>query len=409
MNDRFSSGPWAALAAALAIASTGCRGQGPALAEVSAPEVTVISPVEAQIADEFEETGQTAAVEDVKIRARVSGYLLKKHVPDGAIVKKDQPLLKIDPVNYQAALDRARAEVARWQASVEKTQADMRRNEKLLPNGAVSREDYDLSVAQFKIAQAELLGAQANVRRCEQDVKDTEIVAPIDGRMGPCNFSIGDLVPAGGPDESSVLTSVATIDPMWVYFNMPERKVLELQDEARRDGYGNRPEHFKNLKWPASIGLANEQGHPHQGILDFVDNRIDPQTGTLRVRAVVDNSQQYFQPGMSVRVKLPVSDPRQVLLVPESAVGTEQGQKYLLTVDQESVVQRSPVKLGSQVALPGAAEPYRAISAGLAPAARVIVRGLQQARVGAKVVARQMSAPQAPKPAATQSAQPKAD
>jgi len=375
---------------------SGCEPPATAVADLPPPEVTVMKPVAWTLADEFEDTGRTAAVEDVQLRARVSGYLIEKSVPDGSEVKKGQVLFRIDPETYKATLEKSRAEVGRWQASLEKTIADLKRNEKLLPKGAISREEYDLSVAEVKISEAELKGAEADVRRAEIDLKDTEIVSPVDGRVSQSNYSLGDLVPAGGMGDASVLTTLVSIDPIWVEFNVPERTVLDLRQQAREMKLTDRPEHIKDWKWPVYVGLENEKGYPHQGIVDFVDNRIDRRTGTLRIRAVLSNADRLFQPEMFVRVKLPVSDDREVLLVPEVALGSDQGQKYVLTVDAENTVHRRLVTAGRSVTLPGSDEPYRVVLAGLKPDEAVIVNGLQRARVDAKVAPKTAPSPIVP-------------
>lgn len=391
---------WIVLVAAVPPALCGCRQAAPTVAEAPPPEVSVMQPLVSEVADDFEDTGQTAAVEEVEIRARVSGYLVKKHVPDGAEVKKNQVLYTVDPLPYQAALERARADVDRWKATLDRAVAELERTRKLLPSGAATQADYELNVAQVKLNTAELHGAEASVKRADLDLGWTEVKAPLDGRVGRCNFSEGDLVPVGNESQATVLTTIVSTRSMWVYFNVPERTMLAHQQQVRESGHDTRPENVKDLKWPVFIGLANEEGYPHSGILDFVDNRVDPQTGTIRVRGIFDNADRWLTAGLFVRVRLPIDEPKPALLVPERAIGTDQGQKYLLAVGAADVVERLPVVLGRQTKPEGATEVFRVISSGLAPGRRVIVNGIQRARVGAKVSPKTVAAPAGSTPAA---------
>ncbi|MHB8897784.1 MAG: efflux RND transporter periplasmic adaptor subunit [Thermoguttaceae bacterium] len=379
-----------ALVASVFPAWLGCGEQGPPVVQLPTPEVTVMQPLTLQVTDDFEDTGRTAAVEDVEIRSRVSGYLVKRHVPDGAEVKKDQVLFTIDPEPYQAALDRTLADVDRWKATLEKATADLARTRQLVPTGAASKEELDLNIAQVKLNEAEVKGAEADVKRAQLDLTWTEIKAPFDGRISKCNFSEGDLIPLGSEGEATTLTTIVSTQSMWVYFNVPERTLLEYQRQVRKEGKDSRPDHVKDVKAPFYIGLAVEEGYPRAGLIDFVDNRVDLQTGTIQLRGVVDNADRSLAAGLFVRVRLPMSDPRPSLLVPETAIATDQGQKYLLAVGEGDVVQRLPVVLGRQIRPEGFGEYFRVILSGLEPGKSVIVNGIQRARTGAKV---------APKPA----------
>jgi len=371
----------------------GCGQKEPPVAQLPPAEVTVALPLTWEVTEDFEDIGQTASVEEVEIRARVSGYLVENLVADGALVNKDQELFKIDPSPYKAAYDAAAAEVKRWEATLAKTEADLKRNVKLVQTGAVSREDYELSAAQVAVSRAELEGGKAKVERANLDLGWTVVKAPFDGRIGKCNFDVGDLVPVGTADPATILTTILRVDQIWVYFNVPERTLLRYQQQVRESGRDARPDHIKDLKWPVYVGLPTGEGHPYQGILDFADNRVDPQTGTIRLRAILDNSQRVFTPGLFVRVRLPIGEPLPATLVPESAVGTDQGQKYLLAVDQEDVVQRVPVKLGRQLTLPGVDQSLRIVQEGLKAEQRVIVNGIQRARQGVKVAPKQVELP----------------
>ncbi len=400
-NDPFQRrvSPFQVLAAALAVAAlAGCGQQAPTVVPPPLPEVTVMKPATWQITDDFEDTGRTAAVDEVEMRARVSGYLIKRHVPDGAEVKKDQVLFTIDPEPYQAALDKANADVERWRATLDRAIADLARTKALLPSGAATQEEYDLNVAQVKLNEAELKGAESTVKRAQLDLGWTEIKAPFDGRISKCNFSEGDLIPMGSAGEATTLTTIVSTRSMWVYFNVPERTVLAYQEQVRKQGKDSRPDHIKDVKAPFFIGLAVDEGYPREGTLDFVDNRVDPQTGTIQLRGILDNADRSLTPGLFVRVRLPMSLPAPTLVVPESAIGTDQGQKYLLAVDNDNVVERLPVVLGRQVRPEGTKTTFRAILSGLEPDKTVIVNGIQRARTGAKVAPKPEESPPAPAP-----------
>lgn len=371
----------------------GCGQQAPPVVQPPPPEVTVMQPITWEMTDDFEDTGQTAAVDEVEVRARVSGYLIKRHVPDGAEVKKDQVLFTIDPEPYQAALDKATADVERWKATLDRAIADLARTKALLPSGAATQEEYDLNVAQVKLNEAELRGAEANLKRAQLDLGWTEIKAPFDGRISKCNFSAGDLIPVGSAGEATTLTTIVSTQSMWVYFNVPERTVLLYQQQVRKEGKDPRPDHIKDVKAPFFIGLAVEEGYPRAGTLDFFDNRVDPQTGTIQMRGILDNADRSLTPGLFVRVRLPMSLPAPALAVPESAIGTDQGQKYLLAVGKDDVVERLPVVLGRQIRPEGSKEVFRAILSGLEAGQTVIVNGIQRARTGAKVTPKSTETP----------------
>ncbi len=393
-----------ALVASVLAVQLGCGGSAPPVVEVPPPEVTVMQPVTAQVTDDFEDTGRTAAVEDVEIRSRVSGYLVKRHVLDGTEVKKDQVLFTIDPEPYQAKLDRANADVERWKATLEKAAADLSRSTRLLPTGAVSQEEYDLNVAQVKLNEAEIKGAEANLKQAQLDLGWTEIKAPFDGRIGKSNFSEGDLIPLGNAGEMTTLTTIVSTQNMWVYFTVPERTVLTYQQQVRKEGKDPRPEHIKNAKAPFFIGLAIEEGYPRAGIIDFVDNRVDLQTGTIQMRGLVDNADRSLTPGLFVRVRLPMSEATAALIVPERAIATDQGQKYLLAVGQGDIVERLPVALGRQIRPENSEEDFRVILSGLEADRKVIVNGIQRARTGAKVAPKAAETPAPPAPDSNASA-----
>ncbi len=351
----------------------------------SPPEVTVSKPVAREITDYFEFPGQTEAVGEVEIRARVTGYLDKVNFVDGQNVKKGDLLYEIDPRPYQAALDRAEGERARLLAMAAKAKVDLARSERLRPSGAISQDEYEQHQANLAVQEASIQSAHAAIKDAELNLEFTKIRSPIDGRVSRTRITEGNLVQSGTSDNV-VLTTVVTTSPIYVYFNVDERVVLQYQDMALQKGLELHPNNLKALQLPVEMGLANETGYPHAGVFDFADNKIDRGTGTLRARGVFENADGFLTPGLYVRVRIPFGDPRQALLVSDRAIGTDQQQKFLLTVvtDEKThhqVVKYCPVKVGRPLG------DLRVIESGLRPDDLVIVKGLQRARPGLPVTA----------------------
>ena len=353
------------------------------------PEVTVSTPASREVTDYFEFPGQTEAVGEVEVRARVTGYLTKVNFVDGQNVKKGDLLYEIDPRPYQAALDRAKGDRARLLALTGKATADLARSERLRPSGAVSQEEYEQHVADLAVDQASIQSAQATIRDAELNLEFTRIASPIDGRVSRTRITEGNLVQSGSGD-ATLLTTVVTTDPIYVYFNVEERVLLQYQEMALKTGQELHPKILKKLRLPVEIGLPNEEGFPHAGILDFADNKIDRNTGTLRTRGVFDNAKEYLTPGLYVRVRTPFGKPHQALLVSDRAIGTDQRQKYLLTVNQDDVAEYRPVKVGRLL------DGMRVIESGLKADDRVVVNGLQRARAGSAVQPRTVAARSSP-------------
>lgn len=387
---------FAACAAGIALVAIGpgCTQKAPALAELPPPEVTIGQPVVKEVTDSFEFTGNTAAVEEVQIRARVSGYLKSVHFTEGEEVEQGELLFQIDPDEYQAAVDRAEAEAARQDAMVKKSSADLARTQQLFQKGVRTREELDQDAAAFAVAQAGLAGAQANLRQAKLDLAYTRITAPISGRMSKANVTPGNLIQPGG-SENTVLSTIVRLDPIYAYFTVDERTMLRYQDQARSQGRPTRVENVKEWKAPVDVGLANEDGFPHRGILDFVDNRIDPSTGTILARAVFDNRDRALTPGLFVRVRLPFGEPHQAVLITDRAIGTDQGQKYALVVDRaagerQNVAEYRPLRLGALH------DGLRVVESGLTANDWVIVNGIQRVRPGITVAPREGPMPGPP-------------
>jgi RND family efflux transporter MFP subunit len=339
----------------------------------SAPEVVVSKPVAREITDYFEFPGQTAAVGEVEIRARVTGYLVKVNFEDGQNVKKGDPLYEIDPRPYEAALGRARGELARLYALLEKAKVDLARSERLRPSGAISQDEYEQHKANLKVHEASIESAKAAVRDAELNLEFTKITSPIDGRVSRTRITKGNLVQPG-TNDAAVLTMVVTTNPIYVYFNIDEEALLKYQALAFRTGQELHPKRLKDLKIPVEIGLADEKDFPHAGIIDFADNKVDRGTGTLRVRGIFENKTEYLTPGLFVRVRIPFGDPHRSLLVPEEAISRDQRERYLLTVNKENTVEYRKVKVGS------VQNGMMVIESGIGPDDWVIVKGLQRVR-----------------------------
>ncbi|MEN6452137.1 MAG: efflux RND transporter periplasmic adaptor subunit [Thermoguttaceae bacterium] len=360
------------------VAISGCSGRSQKAAPPPPPSVTVCRPAARQVTDYFEFPGQTEAVSEVAIRARVTGYIVKVNFDDGQAVKKGQVLFEIDPRPYRAILDRARAEVARLEAVLDKAEVDVARSKRLRPSGAVSEDEHEQHLSQVKIAKASLASAKAAVDEAELNHQFTNVVAPIDGRVSSARIREGNLV-QGGSGDSAILTTVVTTTPIYVCFNVDEQALLKYQQLIGRSGKVLNPGRLKDLKLPVEIGLLNEKGFPHRGVLDFTDNKLDRTTGTIRVRGVFRNNNEYLTPGLFVRVRIPFGKPHQVLFVSERAIHRDQKLKYVLTVDKKNNVVYRQVEVGTLQ------DGMRAIESGIVPDDLVIVQGLQRAKKGVVV------------------------
>jgi RND family efflux transporter MFP subunit len=353
----------------------------------AAPEVTVTvaKPEVREVTDYFEFPGQTEAVGEVEVRAQVTGYIVKIPFRDGQEVTKDKDLLfEIDPEPYQAALDKAKGDLERMCALLIKAQKDVDRSAKLRPSGAISQEEHEQHLADLDVHKASIHSAEAAVRDAELKLKYTRVVSPIDGQVSRRRVTEGNLVQSGS-NNSTVLTTVVTMDPMYVCFHVEEPVLLKFRNLDWRLGENGRPKHLSELKIPVEIGLPNEEGFPHRGVIDFLDNKVDRSTGTICVRGVFDNAKRYLTPGLFVRVRVPFGKPHKALLVSERAIVSEQRQKYLWTVGQDNKVQRRDVKLGAIQKLATIQNEMRVIESGIEAGDLVVVKGIQRVRPGTPV------------------------
>jgi RND family efflux transporter MFP subunit len=364
-----------ALLAAIALHSTGCS-QAPQEAPASTPlQVTVSHPIEREVTDHADYTARTAAVDSVEVRAHVWGYLQKANFQEGAIVKKGDVLFELDPRPYEALLSQAKAKVVQDEAQLKFDEAEYQRNLKLVDTGAVSRSDLEKTAAARGVDIANIQADRAAVTARQLDVEYTKVTAPVGGRISRYIVTVGNLIQAGDQGGGTLLTTIVSVDPMYAYFDVDEYTALRVRQMIRE----GRSDPVREASFPVAMGLANEEGHPHRGTINFVENQVNPRTGTIRLRGVFPNSDNVLLPGFFARIQMPVGRPHKALLVTERALDTDQGQKILYTVDDKNQVVSRPVQLGALH------NGLREITEGLKPTDRVVVIGLQQVRPGATV------------------------
>lgn len=354
----------------------GCSQKAPPLAETKPEVVTVSQPVVREITDYSDYNGRMAAKESVDVRARVRGYLVKANFQEGEEVKQGDLLFEIDPRPYKNTLDQAEANVAGAEAALKLARSEMERTRLLTTRNASSREELEVITSKQGVAAAELVKTQAAVEQAKLDLNFTKIYAPFNGRISRQFVNVGNLV--NGTGAETLLTTIVTMDPIYVYFPVDERSLLRYQRTSQRKT--NQEMTIKDMKIPVFLELDGEVGYPHQGVLEYADNRIDPTTGTIEARGVFANPGRIFIPGMRAQVRIPAGEPYRAVLVTDRAVGTDQGLKYVLVVNKENVVERRDVMLGTNTE-----DGLRVVSAGVKPDEWVIVNGLQRVRPGVKV------------------------
>lgn len=351
-----------------------CSRAEPQVAAPPPPAVSVAAVVEREVAEWDEFSGRLEAVERVDIRPRVNGYLQTIHFKQGAEVKKGELLFTIDPRPYQAELARAQAVLASARTRAELARTELARAERLLADNAIARREYDERTAAQRDTDASIRGAEAAVQTAALNLEFTQVRSPIAGRVSKAEVTVGNLVVGDGPSPT-LLTSVVSQDPIYVSFEGDEQIYLKYVAMARN---GERPS-SRRAPNPVYMGLANEEGFPHKGHMEFVDNQLDPQTGTIRARAVFDNKNGLFTPGLFARLKLIGSGTYRAVLIDDKAVGTDQSKKFVLVLGQENKVVYRPVKLGPMV------DGLRVVREGLKEGDLIVVNGLQRVKPGAAV------------------------
>jgi multidrug efflux system membrane fusion protein len=366
----------------LAITLSGCGDKAPSQAAAAPPSVTVAQPVKRTVTDWDEFTGRFEAVEEVQVRARVGGFVTGVEFRDGAFVKTGDLLYVIDARPFEAVAEQADGQLADARAKAELARRELDRALTLVQTSAVSESIVDQRRQALQAARAAQMQAEGLLKAAQLNIEFTHVMAPIAGRVSRHLVTVGNLV-QGSEGTSTLLTSIVSLDPIYVYFDMDEATYVR---NSRLWFEGKRPS-SRETPNPVQVTLVGETKPSHEGKMDFVDNRLDVSTGTLRGRAVIPNKDFSILPGQFGRVRLIGSSPYEALLVPDTAVATDQSRKIVFVVKEDDTVEAKPVVLGPLD------EGLRVIREGLKPDDRVIVEGLQRARVGAKV------APHAPKDA----------
>jgi membrane fusion protein, multidrug efflux system len=364
---------WAGAAALLLLAG-GCQKSSPPAAALPPPPVTVSQPVVRDVTEWDEYQGRLDAVETVEVRARVTGYLQSINFKDGAEVTKGDVLFVIDPRPYQAELDRAEADLRQAQTKFELASNDLVRGERLLAARAISAEEADARHNAERTSASGIESARAEMEMARLNMEYTRVTAPISGRIGRRMITEGNLV-NGNMGQATLLATIVSLDPIYCYIDADERSLMRYQQLAH-DGKGD---NIRNGQMVCELALANENGYPHRGMLDFVDNRVDWDTGTMRVRGVFANPDRTLQPGFFARVRVPGSAKYPALLIPDLAVGTDQGQKFVFAVTDTNTVEYKVVELGPMI------DGLRVVRQGLGPKDWIIVNGLMSVRPGATV------------------------
>ena len=335
------------------------------------PQVTVAQVISKPVTEFDEFTGRFEAIERVEVRPRVSGYISSVNFTEGSEVKKGDVLFVIDQRPYAADLKHAEAAVAQAKSQLALAKSEKVRAANLLAQHAISQEEFDTRSSGDEQAQANVQLAEANLDTAQLNMTYTRVTAPINGRISRANITLGNLVTNG----QTLLTTVVSLDPIYVRFDGDEQAYLRSVKEARDRAAGG----SKEVAAPVLVGLADEGGFPHPGVIVFQDNEVDSQTGTIRTRAKLDNHDRAFTPGMFARVRLLGDKKYDALLINDSAVGTDQTVKYVLVVGADNKVEYRPVKLGPVI------DGLRVVREGLKVNDTIVVNGLQRVRPGSPV------------------------
>ena len=346
------------------------------------PEVSVAQVLSKSVQQWDEYTGRVSAIDAVELRPRVSGYVLRVAYKEGQDVKQGDLMFQIDQRPYRAALDNAQAQLARAHATEQLETIRNKRAQFLINDEAISQEELDLRRAAHAQSTADVHAAEAAVATAKLNLSFTEVRAPVTGRASRALLTVGNLATA----DETLLTTIVSQDPMYVYFDADENSYLRYKEQERKNERTARDN-------AVHVGLANEDGYPHVGTVDFLDNQVNPSIGTVRARAVLPNADRIFTPGLYARVQFVSRQKAEALLIDDKAVLTDQDRKYVYVVDKEGKAQRKDIVPGRMV------EGLRVVQAGLAPADRIVVVGLQKIFYpGMPVIPREvpMGAPPAP-------------
>lgn len=365
-----------ALLTTLAFLATGC-GKPNAVSPITpaTPAVSVAHPIPQLIHEWDEFTGRLSSPETVEVRARVSGFIEKVHFKEGSDVQKGDLLFSIDPRPFQATVDRLRAELGATVSRSELARGEAKRAEALAATKAISTDTYENRLKTAEQFSQSVHAAEAALKSAELDLEFTHVRAPISGRISNARITAGNLVTGGSSANATLLTTVVSLDPLFCYFDADEASVLrysQLQREGKRSN-------AMASHLAAEIALGNEQGFPHQGHIDFVDNQLNPATGTIRIRAIIPNPDRLMAPGFFARVRIPGNSDYNALLIRDNAISSDQGRLYVLVLDPQNKAAYRPIKTGPLI------DGLRVVREGLAPSDSVIVSGLMAIRPGSTV------------------------
>ena len=352
---------------------SGCQKEKQQAPPPKPPEVTVAKPVVKDVTNYVYFTGYTEARKSVELRARVEGYLDSFSFMPGGMVKKGDLLFLIDPKPFEAKVAQAEAELKTRQAEFTLTDASLKRKESAFKQKAVSELAVLEARAERSKAEAEVKGAEAALTNTKLDLSYTIIHAPENGRISRNLVDAGNLVGSGG--DKTLLATLVNYNPIFVYFNVDERSLMLYKNHNR----GQELHSQNKEKTPVFLALEGDDGYPYRGYADYMDNTVDLATGTIQVRAVFENNDFFVEPGLFARVRIPYQEVKDALLVPDTALAADQRGRYLLTVNEENVVEYKPIKIGALV------EGLRVITKGITAEDRVVVKGIQRARPGSPV------------------------
>ncbi|PWK65260.1 efflux RND transporter periplasmic adaptor subunit [Aminobacter sp. AP02] len=328
------------------------------------PQVPVAEVVTRVLAPSSEFTGVVTAAKTVELRPRVGGTIEAVSVPEGGLVERGQVLFQIDPRPFEIALQNAEAQLRRAEVLLTQANTDLDRSKRLVPSGAIAEKTFDDDAARKREREAQVQEARAAVAAARLDLSYTRVTAPISGRVDRVLVSEGNLV-TGASGAATLLTTIVSVDPVHVYFDIDEATYLGFGGQGRPEAKGRPASQF-----PVAVGLTAESGFPHVGRLDFLGNRVDRTTGTIRARAVLDDPQGQLTPGLFARVKLATSAARETVLIDDQAIGTDQGRRYVLVLGAGDMVEYRPVELGAMI------EGLRVVEHGLSRGDSIVIKGL---------------------------------
>ncbi|MBC8105173.1 MAG: efflux RND transporter periplasmic adaptor subunit [Anaerolineae bacterium] len=370
----FRSATVAGLAVGLLTMVTGCDTAETQASAPPPPPVNVIVPV-ASVVQEYDNfSGRVAAVSSIDVRSRVPGYVTSISFKDGDFVKKDQILFQIDAKPYEAAISAAKAQRKQAQAEADYGNRELERLKPLQASGAASPLEMSKAQDQADRGAASVAKADAEIEAKQLDLDYATVKSPIDGRVSRSNFSIGNLIAGDTP-----LTNVVSLDPVYVNMDVDDNTLLFYRREARKKAESQDITRIRDANLPMFVAMTDEKDFPHKGIMEYIDNQVDPMTGTIRVRGEFPNPQRILTPGQFVRARFPRGDARERLLVPDRAIGRDQDRKYVLAVNDKNIVEYKAVETGELFG------ENRAIISGLNAGERVVVDGVQRARPGQPV------------------------